>query len=99
VVRAILSQNPWLHDPLVVELPWRDDQERFILDIANSGGGKQLAFGIMIDDGTVQPHPPVRRALDIVVKTIQRLGHRIIEWKPPSHKKGLTIAVGCLELS
>src|SRR6195952_794927 len=93
VVKALLSQQPWLHDPLVAEIPWRDEQEKAILDIVKGSGGGQLAFGVMKDDGTVTPQPPVRRALDILVNTAEKLGHKIIEWKPPSHQRGLEIAV------
>lgn len=88
MVKSVLSQKPWLHDPHVVELPWRDEQEKQILDIIGSAGSKsgKLAFGVMKHDGIVAPHPPVGRAVDMVVNTLRKLGHEIIEWKPPSHK-------------
>ena len=95
VIKSLLMQEPWLHDPLVNEIPWRDEQEQVILDIVNSHGGGQLAFGIMRDDETVQAQPPMNRAVDIVVRTIEKLGHKVIEWKPPSHQKGFEIAVSC----
>lgn len=98
VTKAILSQQPWLQDPLVAEIPWRDEQEKAILDIVKSSGGGQLAFGILRTDGIVHPHPPVLRAVDIVVKTIEKLGHKVIEWTPPSHAHGLGLAVGLLSL-
>ncbi|KAI4121988.1 MAG: hypothetical protein LQ347_006673 [Umbilicaria vellea] len=93
--KAILSQEPWLHDPLVHEIPWRDEQEQQTIDLIASAktGGTKLAFGIMKHDGTVTPHPPVQRAMDIVVKTLEKLGHKIIEWKPPSHKRGNDICL------
>ncbi|KAI9712711.1 MAG: Acetamidase [Bogoriella megaspora] len=82
--KSLLSQQPWLHDPLVHELPWRDEQEQEILDIVNSlGASHKLAFGVIRQDDLVAPHPPVRRALDIVVGAMEKLGHEIIEWKPP----------------
>lgn len=92
VIKGLLSQEPWLHDPLVAEIPWRDEQEQAVLDIVNSRGGGQLAFGVMVSDGTIRPQPPVRRAIDIVVKTAEKLGHKVIEWKPPSHQRGLDVA-------
>jgi len=85
VMKTILSQQPWLHDPLVAEIPWRDEQEQAVLDIIKSSDGSQLAFGVFPHDGTVQPQPPVRRAVDIVMKTVEKLGHKVVEWKPPSH--------------
>ena len=92
-IKSLLSQQPWLYDPLVNELPWRFEQEQYVFDIAKSGNGTQLAFGIIRSDGIVQCQPPVRRALDIVVKTIEKLGHKVIEWTPPSHQRCLDIAV------
>ena len=82
VIKGLLSQQPWLHDPLVHEIPWREDQEKQILDLLNTS---KLAFGIFKNDGIVTPHPPVQRALDIAVKTLEKMGHKVIEWKPPSH--------------
>lgn len=93
VIKGLLSQKPWLHDPLVAEIPWRNEQEKAVLDIVNANGGGQLCFGILRNDGLVQPQPPVRRALDIAIKTAEKLGHKIIEWEPPSHQRGLEIAV------
>lgn len=87
MIKSLLSQEPWLHDPLVNELPWRDEQEKQILDlIGPAGKGGKLAFGVLKNDGAVAPQPPVRRAMAMVVKTLEGLGHEIVEWKPPSHK-------------
>lgn len=93
VIKSLLTQEPWLYDPLVNEIPWRSEQEQAILDIVKGNGGSRLAFGIMRSDGIVRPQPPVRRAMEMVVKTIEKLGHEVIEWEPPSHKEGLNIAV------
>ena len=77
-VKSLLSQNPWLHDPLVHEIPWRDEQEREIIDIESSKNEfSQLAFGVLSHDKAVNPHPPVRRAIGIVTRIIQRLGHKV----------------------
>ncbi|KAF2263108.1 amidase [Lojkania enalia] len=90
VMKAILAQKPWLHDPLVHELPWRYEQEREILEITGAIGDAskvgKLAFGVLKTDGVVNPTPPIRRAIDIVVKAMKDLGHEIIEWTPPSHR-------------
>jgi amidase len=93
VIKSLLIQQPWLHDPLVAEIPWRDEQEQAVFELVKSSGGGQLSFGILRTDGLVQPQPPVRRAVEIVVKTIEKLGHKVIEWQPPSHERGLGIAV------
>ena len=93
LIKSLLSQKPWLHDPLVIELPWRDELEKEILDLIQSskGGSGKLAFGVMKHDGMVSVQPPVARAMDIVVETVKKLGHKVIEWKPPSHEELNTI--------
>lgn len=93
MMKSILSQEPWLHDPLVAEIPWRDAQEQAVLDLVKSSGDSQLSFGVMYLDGEIHPQPPVHRAIEIVVKTIEKLGHKVIEWKPPSHARGAELAV------
>ncbi|KAF9888084.1 Acetamidase [Aspergillus nanangensis] len=84
--KAVLSQQPWYHDPLVVELPWRDEieQETRALIEQSTAGSPKLAFAVMRHDGIVQPHPPIARALSLVEQTLRDLGHQIIDWTPPS---------------
>lgn len=89
LVKSLLSQQPWLHDPLVHEIPWRETQEQ---EIADSIKSKNLCFGIMKHDGTITPHPPVQRAMGIVTKVLERLGHKTIEWNPPPHSRAIGIA-------
>ena len=74
LVKSLLSQQPWLHDPLCNEIPWRQDDENKILDLI---GSSRLAFGIFKNDGFITPQPPVQRALDLVVATIKQLGHEV----------------------
>ncbi len=99
VMKGLLSQQPWLHDPLVSEIPWRHEKEQEVLDIVKAGGGGQLVFAIMPDDGTVRPQPPVKRAIDMVVKLIEKLGHKTMEWKPPSHSRCNEIVVSLLRFT
>ena len=78
-----------------MELPWRDEvvQETRALIEKARGGGSTLAFGIMKYDGVALVHPPIARGLRIVEKTLQRLGHRVVEWKPPSHATAAALVV------
>ena len=85
MMKAVLSQKPWLHDPLVNEIPWRQDQE-------DGTRGRKLAFGILAHDGICTSYPPVRRAISMTARALQALGHDLIEWKPPSHQQGQDIA-------
>ncbi|KAF7594201.1 Acetamidase [Aspergillus hancockii] len=86
--KAVLSEQPWYHDPLVLELPWRTDveQETRTLIEQSSKGYPSLAFAVMHHDGIVKPHPPIARALEIVEQTLKQLGHKVIEWKHPAHQ-------------
>ena len=94
LTKAVLSAKPWLYDPLVVDMPWRDAQEQAIYDIIKSSSSKgQLSFAVMRTNGIVNPQPPVARAVSMVVEALSNAGHKIIEWKPPSHQKLLDIAL------
>jgi amidase len=86
VMKALLEKKPWLYDPMVNELPWREEQEREILEMADSTEKSKLCFGVLRTDGIVNPQPPVRRAIDIVIKALEDQGHKVIDWQPPSHK-------------
>lgn len=86
VVKAILSQQPWLHDPLVHEIPWRQSYEDDVW-------GRKLVFGILEHDGVCTPFPPVQRAIAMVAKAVRANGHRTIQWDPPSHRRGNDIGL------
>ena len=87
LVEGLLSKQPWLHDPLCHELPWRDDAAAAISDPLRRIQNK-LSFGVIRHDGSCAPTPPVARAIDITVHTLQKLGHNVIEWSPtPTHKR------------
>ncbi|RAH64570.1 putative general amidase GmdA [Aspergillus aculeatinus CBS 121060] len=90
LVQAVLAQEPWFVDPLVVEMPWRHAAEERVRAAAEDKG---LAFAIMEDDGTVRPHPPVQRALGLVRSLLEQKGHRVIDWNPPSHATAFDIAM------
>ncbi|CAG8125344.1 unnamed protein product [Penicillium olsonii] len=92
--KVVLSQEPWLHDPLAVEMPWRDEvveTTKALIEGARNGSSK-LAFGLMKYDGSGRIDPPIARGLKIVEQTLQRLGHTVIEWTPPSHDTAIELA-------
>ena len=57
LVQALLSQKPWLHDPLVHEIPWRTEHEQQMLSLINhkQQGSSKLVFGVLRHDGSVTP--------------------------------------------
>lgn len=95
VTQGLLSKQPWLHDPLVHEIPWRSEAELQISDPIQRAS-RPLSFGVLRHDGSIAPTPPVSRAVDMVVKKLQTLGHNIIDWKPtPTHAKLTEICGKC----
>jgi amidase len=84
VTKAVLGMKPWLNDPLVHPLPWRNDVEKSIEERIHR---KSLAFAVFRHDGLCSIHPPVSRALDNVVQVLRDHGQKVIEWKPPSHSR------------
>lgn len=80
----ILSAQPWLEDPIVVQIPWRMVEET-----------KKLRVGYMLNDGNVHLQPPLRLALEKVVSTLKERGEEVgielVEYKPWRHKEGLDI--------
>ncbi|KAL4810834.1 amidase signature domain-containing protein [Aspergillus unguis] len=92
--KAVLSQQPWLHDPLVLELPWRSEveEETRALVAQSANDPSKLTFAVLKHDGVALPHPPIARAVEIVEQTLKRLGHKVIDWNPPSHKTATELA-------
>ncbi|KAF1811890.1 amidase [Eremomyces bilateralis CBS 781.70] len=81
VTKALLGMQPWSYDPMVVELPWREEVGEQVSRRATEDGG--LTFAIFWDDGEIRPYPSVRRALEKVKAEIEKKGHQVIEWSPP----------------
>ncbi|KAI0361655.1 general amidase [Trametes cingulata] len=82
-MRAVISKETWLRDPLCVRKKW--DEEAYLLE--EHGRGKKLCFGIMWDDGNVVPQPPVRRALEMTKKALEAAGHTVIDWQALKHQE------------
>ncbi|RDX55889.1 general amidase [Lentinus brumalis] len=82
-MKAVIAQQPWLLDPLCIRKKW--DEEGYAL--SEHGGGKQLCFGILWNDGIVEPHPPILRALQTTKAALEAAGHKVIDWYPLKHKE------------
>lgn len=70
VFKALLSMEPWLYDPYILAVPWREYS-------VQGPGSSSLSFDLLNDDGIVTPHPPIARALEIVQKVILAAGHEV----------------------
>ncbi|KAJ6084348.1 hypothetical protein N7486_011148 [Penicillium sp. IBT 16267x] len=84
-MKAIASQEPWLHDPLILEKPWNEDAFE-----APSKKGK-LSFAMMWDDGITRVHPPITRAQNALRAALTAAGHEVIDWIPENHLEGTAI--------
>jgi len=87
VTQAVLSTEPWLQDPAVVELPWRQEAEQTVQE-----NSTKLAFGVLRHDGACHVTPPVTRAIETVAESLAKAGHTLIDWNPiPTHTKLMEI--------
>lgn len=81
LLRSVLSTRPWVRDPAVVPLPFRQDVVDAYLARANEDGTargeKPLKLGVLWSDGVVGVHPPVRRGLEMVADAVVRSGHQV----------------------
>jgi hypothetical protein len=96
-MKSVVSQKPWLKDPLAVRKQWNEEE----YGLVEHGHGKNLCFGILWDDGDTVPHPPVRRGLEEAKQALIAAGHKgqdslfilfiflifviVIDWKPFKH--------------
>lgn len=71
LVRGILDQEPWNYCPNTVPKPWTTND----YTLKSRGGGKNLCFGLMWDEGSIKPLPPVHRALKMTKKALEAAGH------------------------
>jgi amidase len=65
--------EPWLYDPAVIAKKW--DPVPTL---------KKAAIGVMYWDEVVMPHPPVQRALKIVLERLTTVGHEGVFFPPIS---------------
>ena len=69
--KSLLSTEPWRHDPGIVPISWNDEHDTV------PEKHTRLSFGFLESDGSVTPHPPIRRALKIVAEALENNGHEV----------------------
>jgi amidase len=79
---GVISQEPWLHDPRCLPIPWREVTPK-----------SKLKIGVMWHDGIVMPTPPITRALKETVEKLKHAGHEVIQWEPTGHVEGFQLLV------
>ncbi|KAH9944410.1 general amidase [Epithele typhae] len=88
LVRTIIEAEPWRYCPNTVPKPWSQDE----FELKGLGGGKKLCFGIMWDEGSMKPVPPIQRALEMTKKALESAGHTVIDWQSLRHAEYVTVA-------
>lgn len=73
-MKTYIDAQPWIKDDYLVPIPWR-----------NIKLPTKLKIAVMWDDGIVKPHPPVLRALKVVVEKLKTAGHEVVDWIPEGH--------------
>ncbi|EXJ83159.1 hypothetical protein A1O1_06778 [Capronia coronata CBS 617.96] len=77
---AALACRPWDHEPSMIEMPWKtEDQVQILIP-------SRWRIGVVWHDGVVQPHPPVTRALKVAVTALQARGHTMVDWDTGLHR-------------
>lgn len=81
VIASVLSTKPWLRDPWVTNMPWRQEIVDSTLARASADGSahKQVSFkfGMFWTDQVVGPQPPIVRGLRTVSETLEKAGHKV----------------------
>lgn len=86
-MKTLIDQKPWLYDPSLNPLPWKQPSSRPSGTLLRCGanGSRKLRIGVLADDGIVRPHPPILRGITTLISRIQH--HPDIEIVPfPAYK-------------
>ncbi|KAI5196557.1 hypothetical protein AUEXF2481DRAFT_44372 [Aureobasidium subglaciale EXF-2481] len=75
--KVALAAEPWDFEPSLIDIPWRD--------VKTEDLPERLTIGVLWEDNTVTPHPPIQRALKETVAKLRAAGHRIVNWDPQHH--------------
>jgi Asp-tRNA(Asn)/Glu-tRNA(Gln) amidotransferase A subunit family amidase len=85
-VKTIIDGRPWLKEPSLVPIPWRD--------VDRVKARKKLRVGVIWDDGVVRPHPPILDALTRVVEKLKESdGVEVVDWECWKHDLAWEIIV------
>ncbi|CAF1563120.1 unnamed protein product [Rotaria sp. Silwood1] len=85
-LKSVLDTKPWLIDPKVHNIPWRED-------LFQEGQSNKLCFGVIQFDQLVHISPPVQRAINMTINALEKAGHQVIEWDTTDHPKGIEMLI------
>lgn len=89
-MKTVMDAKPWMLDAGCLNLPWRIDDPTML-----PRHPAKLRVAVMLDDGIVVPHPPIRRAIQELVEFMQRDRDRVmvVPWVPYKHDEAWEIIV------
>ncbi|CAE6378822.1 unnamed protein product [Rhizoctonia solani] len=82
--RVISDYEPWTSDFSTLPIPWNST-------IVQHGGNDKLVIGLFIDDGVVEPHPPIIERLNKTREALITAGHEVIDWVPMDHAQAFEL--------
>ena len=85
--RTMLQYEPWLVEPPLLEIPWRQEL------VDGAGLPERLSIAILWDDGVVAPHPPIVAALARARDALLAAGHDVLAWEPVEHQDAWELIV------
>ncbi|EPY18558.1 amidase [Angomonas deanei] len=68
--------KPWETDASCVAMPWRAAGEKY----DSAADLSKIRVGILRDDGTVRPHPPISRGIQYVEEKLRAAGVDVVEF-------------------
>lgn len=69
-MKTLIDQKPWLYEPSLVPMPWKNASTPSLLRKGQQGRTK-LRVGVLADDGIVKPHPPISRGIKTLVDRLR----------------------------
>jgi Asp-tRNA(Asn)/Glu-tRNA(Gln) amidotransferase A subunit family amidase len=84
ITQALTSSKPWTLDPRCSPLPWNEL-------IYKATQSKPLVIGLILNDGIVNPHPPITRALHELSTALAAQGHELVPWDTSAHASCIEI--------
>ncbi|KAK5209518.1 hypothetical protein LTR99_007721 [Exophiala xenobiotica] len=84
VMQNVIDAQPWVLDPKVTPIPWRQDMYEQVQT-------RPLTIGVLVDDGVVKVHPPIERVLKELEAKLKAAGHEIVQWNCAGHKECIEI--------
>ncbi|KAK5123284.1 hypothetical protein LTR85_002714 [Meristemomyces frigidus] len=90
-MKSVIDQQPWLYEPSLVQLPWKDSSKETLLR-KGYDGRRKLCVGVLADDGVVKPHPPILRGINTLIEKMKSNPDiEVVEFPPYKHDEAWRI--------